>query len=226
MKIDTYNIKKITTTASSRSIQSKNNIHIKSNMYPFSKEYLGYLETLNSHEVASIILDKQNWIKSRTNKPKKTWRYTPGDIVLTYLGSSNYGYEASYFHPAIVLKNEFNWILVIPCSSTRYGKKDNYTIDAKISDGFSKNTGISLDKIRIIDKSRVLRNASGGTVGKVNPTLMKKINENIFNLYLDPIKNDFEKLQKNYSDLKEEFKKLQKNYSDLKEEFDKSKKIS
>ena len=61
-------------------------------MYPFSKEFLGYIETLTTYEIAAIILDNQNWINSRKSKPI-TYSYHSGEIVMVNLGATNYGYE-------------------------------------------------------------------------------------------------------------------------------------
>ncbi|MDT8716990.1 type II toxin-antitoxin system PemK/MazF family toxin [Clostridium sp. 19966] len=205
VKYDDLNI--IADDVNQKTVDCKTNIMIRSNMYPFIKKYMEYLETLNSYEVASIFIDVGKWEKSRKksfDKSTKPFRYNQRDIVFVNLGASNYGFEASYKHPFIVFANGFNWILGIPCSTGRYKVKNEYIIKGERSDGFQEPTGIQLDKIRIIDKWRI----EGDIKGRLSATKFKEINEKLIELYFQNIDKKMKRLLKENFDLKNENEKL------------------
>lgn len=101
---------------------------------------------------------------------------------MVYLGSGNYGNELSYYHPAVILHNLFNSVLIIPCSSTI--SNGNYEIIGEISDGFLNKTSIQLNQIRIIDKKRILRNSVGGVVGNLSFTKLTEIRKKFLSTFL------------------------------------------
>lgn len=188
---------------SKRNELGKDNLDIKANMYPFIKDYTTYIETLSTYELSSIIIDKKNWIASKKNNPhSKTWIYKPGDVVMVYLGSSNYGNELSYYHPAIIFHNLYNSVLIIPCSSSINNGK--YEIIGEITDGFQNKTSIQLDKIRIVDKKRILRNKVGGVVGQISSSKLKEIQEKILMTYLPEYKVELSNLKEEKIRLEEE----------------------
>ena len=189
MDINYNELKIIANDISQKGKECKTNLSIRNNMYPFSKDFLAYLESLNSYEVASIVLDIGRWQKSRKqsfNLSSKPFRYNLRDIVLVNLGASNYGYEASYKHPCIILANGFNWTLVIPCSTGRYNVNSDFIIKAEQVDGFAEKTGIQLDKIRVIDKWRI----EGNILGRISAPKFKEINDKLLELYFGQIKKE------------------------------------
>lgn len=219
MKIDIQTIKILSKDKKKRIEEGKKNQDIKSNMYPFSKEFLSYLESLSTFEIASIMLDKNNWISSRTTSPSKTWVYKPGDIIMIYLGSSNYGYEPSYFHPAIVFANFYDSVLVIPCSSTI--PTHPRIIIGDTCHGFKNKTAILIDKLRVVDKKRIQRNASGGIVGNLDKDKLKDVRDMIISIYLPGTERFIDKLKNDNEILIKEKEKLLKENKLLKEEIEK-----
>lgn len=188
-------------TSDKKKIFCDNEPDLLCNLWPFIKKYMDYLENLSVYEVSSIFLGIGHWEKSRKSHqrveaiPKKDrpkpWRYEIGDIIFLELGASNYGYEASYNHPCIVLANGWDWVLVIPCSTGRYAVKSTHIIPAEKSDGFLHSTGIQLDKIRIVDKWRI----RGKRVGKLaNPKLIEVSNK-LLELYFEPFKKRLDYLE-------------------------------
>lgn len=187
-------------------------------MYPFSKQFMQYLETLDCYEVSSIFLDCGHWEKSRKNSfdsTKNPFRYNIRDIVLVKLGACNYGYEASYDHPCIVLQNGYNWVLAIPCSTGRYSVKSDYIIKGEPSDGFKEPTGIQLDKIRVLDKWRI----DGKVLGRVSGTKFKEINKQIIHLFFPQFEKRIDKLEKNSILLDEENNRLKQRVEELEKLF-------
>lgn len=67
-------------------------------------------------------------------------------------------------------------MMVVPCSSKKYGKGYGGIIDATTSEGFRKNTGIQIESVRWIHKNRVI-----STVGKVESTVLNKIDTYLLN---------------------------------------------
>lgn len=116
------------------------------------------------------------WIESNEIyiKRKKTYFYNTynlRDIVLIDLGQ-NVGNELSYEHFAIVLKNSYDKMFVVPCSSSKIKKAynpktgtlyDEYLV-GDVADGFSKKTVIMTRDAKWISKSRVLKRT--GTISK------------------------------------------------------------
>lgn len=116
------------------------------------------------------------WIESNEVyiKRKRTYfknTYSLRDIILIDLGQ-NPGNELSYEHFAIVLKNAYDKMFVVPCSSSKikraYNPKtgtlyDEYLV-GDVADGFSKKTVIMTRDAKWISKSRVLKKT--GTVSK------------------------------------------------------------
>ena len=71
-----------------------------------------------------------------------------------------------------MIKNRKTKILVAPCSSKKFGRGFTDIIDARVSDGFAKNTGIQIEEFRWVNKNRVI-----SKVGKVSPRILEEINK-------------------------------------------------
>lgn len=222
MRIDKDIILQLSKDKSKKSEDGKDNINIRANMYPFSKEFLSYIETLTTYEIASIMLDNQEWIKSRNIK-EITYSYHRGDIIMVNLGATNYGYELAYYHPVVVWENLITAVLAIPCTSTL--KKDNpYIITADENNGFKNKTTIMLDKIRVIDKRRIKLNKHGGVVGKLSKDKIDEIRDLLLSSYfsetikyIESLKNKLEKEEEMCKDLSKKIEDLEKVVKELTE---------
>ncbi|MED4419950.1 type II toxin-antitoxin system PemK/MazF family toxin [Schinkia azotoformans] len=221
MFVDYKSLSKIVDDDNNKSILSKDHEYIKSNMYPFQKKFMNFLETLSAYETASIIKEKGYWEKFKTKNSK--WKYERRDIVLVNLGASNYGIEASYKHPCIIYANGYYDVFIIPCSTGRYklADKSDYILKGEKSDGFKEPTGIQLDKIRFIDKTRI----DGKILGKVTNDKFNEITNALIELYFNPVKKridrteiDNKKLAKENSDLKRVNSDYEKENAVLKSE--------
>jgi len=133
------------------------------------------------------------WIKSNEVfiKRKNTFHsndYSIRDIVWVDFGS-NVGGELSYEHPCIIVKNEFDKVFVIPCSSSKLSKAYDRTgnlypefMIGKRTDGFSKNTAIILNNAKWISKSRILKKHNQ----RVSKTLYNDIYNKLFAMIFEP----------------------------------------
>ncbi|WP_158630125.1 type II toxin-antitoxin system PemK/MazF family toxin [Cohnella sp. AR92] len=135
------------------------------------------LQDADAYSLAQWLVHVERWIDDRGKNITAT--YNRGEILFVEFGAMNYGYEPSYEHPAIVLANAFNTILVAPCSSQTFGKGHRNVIDITVTEatGLTNNTGIGIGGARWISKNRVLNRA-----GKVtNPVILDKLDEFLLN---------------------------------------------
>ncbi|MGF7033473.1 mRNA-degrading endonuclease toxin of MazEF toxin-antitoxin module [Paenibacillus mucilaginosus] len=131
---------------------------------------IDYVGQFPAYGMANWSLYYDRWIHNFGYENKQT--YKRGDIVMVDLEATNFRYEPSYEHSAVVLVNRYNTVMVVPCSSGRYGKNYPDIIDATAADGFSHNTGVQIEALRWVHKNRVL-----GKVGHTSAGLMNKIDE-------------------------------------------------
>lgn len=182
--------------------------------YVSLKDWLEISGNYTKSKIASFILSLYRWRTSEKinkfrfhedkSKRPRIMKYEVRDIIFADFGATNFGVEASFEHPAIVLHNGFYFLVVIPGSTGRSGKGD-YILDADKSENFYHKTGIQIDQIRVIDKSRVIRK----TGKKVPPEFMGKINDLILEKYLFPVKKKMKEMEIENKKLKEKVKTLE-----------------
>lgn len=101
-----------------------------------------------------------------TLSPKKTgsqYRYKWGDKVFVDFGCSNIQTEISFPHPAIVLYNFSNTVIVVPTTSDdnpSFPKEIDEVVIKVQKDGhiFPKDTVINLHQVKAIHKERIISN--------------------------------------------------------------------
>lgn len=168
------------------------------------------IDTYSEYEMCHWTNFSDRYIKNRENKNIKS--YKRGDIVFVDLGAVNFGFEPSFTHPCVVLKNDYNLIFVVPCSSKKYGTGFPEIIDAEISDGFAKPTGLQMNAIRFISKNRIISN----TGSKVSSRILNLVDDYLlelnvkYNIQVRNNEKDLEKLMAENERLKKEISDLQK----------------
>lgn len=115
------------------------------------------------------------WILNRSENNTRT--YKRGDIIYVDLGASNFRFEPSFTHPCIVLENRKTKLLVVPCSSKKFGQNYRDVVDAYIRDGFKINTGIQVEEFRWINKNRII-----SSQGKVSSRVLNEIDDHILSI--------------------------------------------
>lgn len=219
MKFDIEFLQKVIGNRENRKInfdklEDKNLSSILEYSFECLREWIAYRGSYTKSKVASFILSLYRWltaeksnklrfVQCKSKKPK-IMNYEVRDIIFADFGATNYGVEASFEHPAIVLHNGYYFLVVIPGSTGRYGKGD-YVLNATKNENFKHHTGIQIDQIRVIDKSRVIRK----TGKKVPVEFMDKINEVILEKYLVPVKKKINNLEKENEELRNQIKNLQ-----------------
>lgn len=174
------------------------------------------LDSISSYEMAHLTNNIDRWIHNRNSNNTAT--YKRGEIIFVDLGAINFKYEPSYTHPAVVLKNAFNSLLIVPCSTKKFGRGYSDVIDAYVSDGFSKDTGIQVGALRWINKNRVISTTSR----KVKPRILDEINNHILS-YIPTYKRDkrkFESIDIENRELKDKNHALELKIKELEEQIE------
>lgn len=228
MGIDLEFLKNITGDKTNRNTKWDDDYKLKGQLKNVMTELMGWIERNTSYRksnIASIVISIYRFIKAEENNKKrfskdkfkrpKPLNYEYREIIYAELGGFNYGVEASYEHPAVVIHNGYYFLLVIPGSTGRVNKSD-YIINVDEKENFEHQTGLQVDQIRVIDKSRVINR----THKKVSPELMKDINRKILEKYLYPVNKEFTRIRKENEVLKAENEKLQLQISKLEKKVD------
>lgn len=145
--------------------------------------------------------------------------YSRGHVVSVEL-FGHFNRELTFIHPAIVLydRNSSN-ILIAPISSSKFNDKDSLHIDITAAEGMKNDSGICLDLIRVIDKSRVVfqwTDVNNNNI-KVPTRILDIIDATILktylpskNLLLEEITNELEDERKKNEQLQLKIDELQK----------------
>lgn len=154
------------------------------------------------YHAAHWICHIDRWIDNLQSDNRVT--YQRGEIVFLDLGAQNFKYEPSYTHACIVLANRDRSILIVPCSSKKYGSGYKDIIDATPSDGFMKNTGIQTESFRWVHKNRVVSR----TGKKVSPAILDQLDQTLVS-FAPSNKKEIARLNKRVEDLEQRIAELE-----------------
>ncbi|WAH38140.1 type II toxin-antitoxin system PemK/MazF family toxin [Alicyclobacillus dauci] len=148
------------------------------------------LENKQIKKVVPHILFKDFWNTYgilgplRDDDPKK--RYSRGRKIYVDFGTGNIGKEASLPHPAFVLMNMAQTVIVVPTHSDEDAKAEAYSEEVKKAtiwcpkDGviFPKDTTINMYDIRSVSKHRVINDLKCDAEDYIMPDdAVKKLNQ-------------------------------------------------
>lgn len=197
---------------------------LKSQIWCLAREIRQFIiehEKYKKHDIAAILISLYRWkiadfynrrrLSAQPKEKSKPRNYDVRELVYVDFGGVNFGIEASYEHPAVVLHNGYYFLLVIPGSTGRVGKSD-FILTGSEKDGFAHETGVQVDQIRVIDKSRVIKS----TGKKVSIELMYAINDCILQHYLSPTYRKMKKLEEEIVHLKQELSEYQSQELEVK----------
>lgn len=126
------------------------------NIYEFAKT------NFSCYELTCWIVSMNNYIdKKKVLNKTNNKAYNKRDILMVDFGIA-YGYELGYKHVCVVIEEDKENVLVVPCTSSKVGKKNRFGkpfpeyIEANDTDGFDKKTMIKLNGMKWISKDRVL----------------------------------------------------------------------
>lgn len=120
------------------------------------ESYFKYLSSLDAYEMGQVTNAIDHFLNDKKMEKPSEDDYRRGCIVLADFGFTNFGFEFSYPHPAIVLAQSRYHVFVVPCSTKKFGKGYSDVLDGYQSDGFEENTGVILNGMRWCSKTRLI----------------------------------------------------------------------
>lgn len=168
---------------------------LKKEFFTSLKNYEFKLTKQSAYEIALWIESNEKHLSA--SQQNNFTKYDLGEILLVDLGWNNYDREFAYIHPAIVIKETYTKIFIVPCSSgtPRKDKKGNIYPEFEVGtpkDGFQRNTIVMLYEAKYIDKNRVI-----SKLGKTSNQFFDKIYNKLFEQIFEPIHYKMEKLINN-----------------------------
>lgn len=171
--------------------------------------------------MAMIVSSMNRWVTKKDISNGNT--YGIGKIVQLDWGI-NYSPELSYKHPAVIVEEWKNSMLVVPTTSTAgkvseaYHPIDNpegkwYYRKVGVNEGFLHECALVLDNAKIMAKSRII-SVSGNITGNINEE------ENVFReIRRTMIQHFFSKEWIQYQKLVQKYEKLDKQNAELQEKY-------
>ena len=144
--VNRFQVDSITQSANSKSTKGIANLTLYQIYASLLTNLSDNTKEFSTYEMAHWINHTDRWLHNRTQN--NTTGYKRGSILYIDLGATNYRFEPSFTHPCVVLAENKNFILVVPCSSKKYNSGYPEIIDATPQDGFSCNTGIQTTSFR------------------------------------------------------------------------------
>lgn len=171
-----------------------------------------YMKTANAYEIASTIRSFETWYLNKDKEPNHNHPVTYRDVYYVDLGAFNLKYESGFIHPCIVIRKYGCNMLVIPCSSKKYGKNDELIFDIGKGDVFRENTGALLDQVRNVSVTRLK-----GKMGRVDAELFNDLIDQLMKKYLCKKYSDFKVLENKNKKLDEQINDKDKKICELEE---------
>lgn len=214
MAIDLNKIKSLKEDSRERWKRTKNVPDLVINLNEAIKKKEDVLLDLRVFDSCSWIEWNELWISDKNNSSRNTNSYPRRKLVKVQLGYTHVGSEASYSHPAVILYEEKDWVLIAPITSKKFGKGLDLLIDIPLGTctGLDKDSTIQLDHIRAISKKRIIGTLSGSLpvqfMDKINLILMEKYAPHLYRDYQELVKKNMDVISEN-NKLKEEKQKLE-----------------
>lgn len=143
---------------------------------------------------------------------------------------NNFSPELSYKHPAVIIEEWANTVLVIPTTSTpakvaaAYHPNDNpigkwYYRKVGVSEGFAHDCALILNNVKIMSKARII-SVSGTIVGNLSDdnNVFREVRKTMIQNFFSKEWIEYQKLVQAYEKEREKNRTLQENYNKLLEE--------
>ncbi|MBP3608810.1 MAG: hypothetical protein J6J42_00575 [Lachnospiraceae bacterium] len=184
-------------------------------------------ERLSESEMAMIISSLNRWITKKDIVTNRS--YGVGKIVQMEWGN-NFSPELSYKHPAVIIEEWSNTVLVIPTTSTPAKVADSFhPIDnptgkwyyrkVGTTEGFAHDCALILNNAKIMSKTRIT-SVSGSIAGNLNDdtNVFREIRKTMIKNFFSKEWIEYQKLVQAYKSEQEKNKVLQEAYDKLLEE--------
>ncbi len=227
MQIDYEKLATIATDPTSRSTMAKNTSEVLASYLQILSNLIYASERLSESEMAMIISSLNRWITKKEISVDQS--YGIGKIVQLEWGN-NFSHELSYKHPAIIIEEWKNTVLVIPTTSTpskvaiAYHPIENpsgkwYYRKVGVADGFAHDCALILNNAKILSKARIT-SISGSITGNLNDNcnVFREIRKTMIQNFFKKEWIDHLKLIQAYEQEQNKNKVLQESYDKLLEE--------
>lgn len=232
MKINYERLSLIATNSVSRGRKANDTSEVLSSYLQMLANMIYANEKLTESEMAMIVNSINRWITRKDIICNNF--YGIGKIVQLDWGI-NYAAELSYKHPAVILEEWKNTILVIPTTSTAskitaaYHPTDNptgkwYYRKVGKAEGFEHDCVLILNNAKIMSKTRII-SVSGSIKGDLNDnnSVFREVRNTMIKNLFQKEWIVFQKTQQKYEELKNQNKELQEKILSLTQENEKLK---
>lgn len=227
MQIDYEKLANIATNQTSRSTMAKNTSDVLSAYMQLLSNLIYASEKLSESEMAMIVSSLNRWITKKDISVTRS--YGIGKIVQMEWGT-NFSPELSYKHPAVIIEEWKNTVLVIPTTSNPakvtagFHPIDNptgkwYYRKVGTAEGFAHDCALILNNAKIMSKARIT-SVSGNITGNLNDenNVFREVRKTMIQNFFSKEWIEYQKLVQAYEDEKQKTKSLQEAYDKLLEE--------
>lgn len=227
MQIDYEKLASIATDPTSRSTMAKNTSEVLSSYMQILSNLIFAAERLTESEMAMIISSLNRWVTKKDITANRS--YGVGKIVQMEWGN-NFSPELSYKHPAVIIEEWTNTVLVIPTTSTpakvadAYHPIDNpsgewYYRKVGVTEGFAHDCALILNNAKIMSKTRIT-SVSGSIAGNLSDdnNVFREVRKTMIKNFFSKEWVEHKKLVQAYEKEQEKNKALQEAYDKLLEE--------
>jgi hypothetical protein len=224
MQIDYKKLASIATNPTSRSTIAKDTSEVLASYLQILSNLIYAAERLSESEMAMIISSLNRWVTRKDISVSQS--YKVGKIVQMEWGN-NFSPELSYKHPAVIIEEWTNIVLVIPTTSTptkvaaAYHPIDNptgkwYYRKVGITEGFAHDCALILNNAKIMSKARIT-SVSGTIAGNLSDddNVFREIRKTMIQNFFSKEWIEHQKLVQAYEKEQEKNKALQEAYSRL-----------
>ena len=224
MQINYERLATIATNPKSRSRMANDTSEVLSSYMKLLSNLIYATEKLSESEMAMIINSLNRWITKKDYSDNRT--YGIGKIVQMEWGT-NFSPELSYKHPAVIVEEWKNTVLVIPTTSTpakvqeAFHPVENpegkwYYRKVGIEEGFAHDCALILNNAKIMSKARIT-SVSGSITGNLNDkeNVFREIRKTMIKHFFSKEWIEHQKLAQAYEEEQNKTKELQENYNKL-----------
>lgn len=227
MQIDYEKLASIAANPTSRSTMAKDTSEVLASYMHILSNLIFAAEHLTESEMAMIISSLNRWVTKKDISVKRS--YAVGTIVQMEWGN-NFSPELSYKHPAVIIEEWTNTVLVIPTTSTpakvdaAYHPTDNpsgkwYYRKVGAAEGFAHDCALILNNAKIMSKTRII-SVSGTVAGNLSDdnNVFREVRKTMIQNFFSKEWVEHQKLVQAYKQEQEKNKALQEVYDKLLEE--------
>ena len=227
MQIDYEKLATIAITPTSRSSLAKDTSDVLASYMQLLSNLIFAADKLSESEMAMIISSLNRWLTKKDISINRS--YGIGKIVQMEWGN-NFSPELSYKHPALIIEEWTNTVLVIPTTSTpakitaAYHPINNptgkwYYRKVGVTEGFAHDCALILNNAKIVSKTRII-SVSGNITGNLSDenNVFREVRKTMLKHFFSKEWIEYQKIAQAYEQELKEKKLLQEAYDKLLEE--------